>query len=251
MKSQTKLALILLVTAVLVSSCRSVSQRNTDQIENKSYLKKSFGNGVNLEFYFEKGKHHNYPSFAVWIESLSGEIIQTLFVTKSVATGSYTYGDAGNGHWLKVPGPAVRPASLPYWLHRREIGVAGEMPSPDQPLPDAYTGATPDASFNMDIQAKDVLPERFKVLVEVNQPWDWNNFWTNNKFEDDPQYRTSAQPALVYAVEVDLKNTAGAYHLNPFGHRRYGGADGKLYTNLQTLTTALAIFDSITLKIKK
>jgi hypothetical protein len=251
MKSQTKLALIFLVMMTLISSCRSVSQSSADQSENKTYLQKSFGDGVNLEFYFEKGKHHNYPSFAVWIESLNGETVQTLFVTKSVATGYYTYGDAGDGHWLKVSGPAVRPASLPYWLHRREIGKVGEMPSPDQPLPDAYTGATPAASFNMNIQSNDALPERFKVLVEVNQPWDWNKYWTNSKYENNPQYRTSAQPALVYAVEVDLINTSDTYYLNPIGHSHYAGADGMLYTNLKTFTTALEIFDSITLKIKK
>jgi hypothetical protein len=235
----------------IVSSCRSVSQSSADQSENKTYLQKSFGDGEHLEFYFQKGKHHNYPSFAIWIETLDGETVQTLFVTESVGTGYYKYGDAGDGHWLKVPGPAVRPASLPYWLHRREIGTAGKMPSPDYPLPDAYTGATPSASFNMKIQLNDELPERFKVLVEVNQPWDWNKYWTNSKFNDNPQYLTSSQPAIVYAVEVDLSKSADTYYLNPIGHSHYAGADGMLYTNLKTFTTALEIFDSIMLKIKK
>ncbi len=41
------------------------------------------------------------------------------------------------------------------------------------------------------------------------------------------------------------------YYLNPVGHSHYSGADGKLYSNLKTFTTALEIFESITLKIKK
>jgi len=249
MKSQTKLLLFLLLV-IFVSSCKTVSRSGSNQ-EKETFIQKSYGDGVNLEFYFQKGKHHNHPSFAVWIESLEGEVLQTIFVTESVAKGYYTYGDAGNGHWLKVPGPAARPASLPYWLHRREIGTPGQLPTPENPLPDAYSGATPKSSFNMGIAMDVTLPDRFRVLVEVNQPWDWNKFWSNSKYPGDSEYRTSAQPALVYAVEVNLNSSLKSYHLNPIGHSHYSGANGLLYTNLETFTTALNIFDAITLKIKK
>jgi hypothetical protein len=250
MNLQTKLTLSLLVLISFISSCTTIPQSTSDR-ESRLLIEKSFGNGITLEFYFEKGKRHNHPSFAVWIESLEGELIQTIFVTQSVATGYYAYGDAGDGSWLKVPGPAARPASLPYWLHRREIGVAGQLPDPDNPLPDAYTGATPPASFNMLAETKESLPDRFKVLTEVNQPWDWNRYWTNDKYENEAEYRTSAQPALIYAVEVDLNEPQNIYYLNPIGHSHYSGADGKHYSNLKTFTTALEIFESITLKIKK
>ena len=203
MNLQTKLTLSLLVLISFISSCTTIPQSTSDH-ESRLLIEKSFGNGIVLEFHFEKGKHHNHPSFAVWIESLEGELIQTIYVTQSVATGYYAYGDPRDGSWLKVPDPAARPASLPYWLHRREIGVAGQLPDPDNPLPDAYTGATHTASFNMLAETKESLPDRFKVLAEVNQPWDWNGYWTNDKFENEAEYRTSAQPALIYAVEVDL-----------------------------------------------
>jgi hypothetical protein len=80
----------------------------------------------------------------------------------------------------------------------------------------------------------------------VNQPWDVNKFWTNAKYDNDI-YLTSCQPALVYAVTVDFSQPMHTYYLNPIGHSHPYGADGLLYTNLKTFTTALDIFSEIRL----
>ena len=34
---------------------------------------------LNLEFEITAGKSHNYPSFAIWVEDLEGNYIETLF----------------------------------------------------------------------------------------------------------------------------------------------------------------------------
>lgn len=245
--------LSVLVLAVSFSGCKQSESSSKKAAESQKIFKPFGEDGTALQIDFERGKAHNYPSLAIWIEDLNGEMIQTLFVNQSVATGYYTYGDAGNGKWLKVPGPAHRPASLPYWLHRRELAksASAQLPSSQNPVPDVYTGATPAASFVLKTTPFEKLPSKFKLLVEVNQPWDWNEYWNNSRFEDDPNYHSSAQPSADYAVNIDLADDFAVYHLNPVGHGHYAGADGKLYTNISTLTTALDIFESITLHLSE
>lgn len=201
---------------------------------------------------FEAGDAHNHPSLAIWIETVDGKFIQTLFATKSVATGVYNYKDAGNLKWEKGSGRAERPAALPYWFHKRNNQIEGDaiLPTPENPVPDAYTGATPKSNFTIDLKSDKQLKGKVRVMLELNQPWDVNDFWTNSKYPDNNQYLTSCQPALVYAVVVDFNNLMPVYYLNPIGHSHPYGADGRLYTNLTTFTTALDIFKWIKLEVK-
>ena len=67
------------------------------------------------------------------------------------------------------------------------------MPIPEQPL---YN------SFVLNTRADNELPAVFRVLLEINQNWDWNEYWTNDKFPDDENYKMSCQPALVYEVVI-------------------------------------------------
>lgn len=246
--TSTVLAVVLVF---LITSCKvKESVKSNSIIENQIINADFGGNSALFHLQFTKGKNHNHPTMAIWIEATDGTFIRTLFVTKSLATGIYNHGDAGNGTWLTVPGEAKRPATLPVWLHKREKLKADQalLPDPQNPLPDAVTGATP--SGNFDFIPKMELPEKFRILVEVNQAWDWNEHWTNNLYPDDKDYHTSAQPSLVYAVNVDMQNNMDEYYLNPIGHGHYSGKDGKLYTNISTFTTALKIFDSIVLKVQ-
>ena len=89
-----------------------------------------------------------------------------------------------------------------------------------------------------------------KLFLEINQTWDWNSFWNNNKYPGDSEYKTSCQPAVVYAAEIDLSKQGSAYTLVPVGRSSHNGADGNLYSDLETLTTALHIAEKITVTIK-
>lgn len=236
---------------LLLGSCTSVRTDKAAQHFQETIIERIKTNELpSFHFDFTSGKSHNYPTFAIWLETTDGELIQTLFVTRSIASGYFKYGDAGNGKWLKVPGAAQRPAALPYWLHRREKLYENQnhLPSKDQPFPDAITGATPQAGFKLNVQSDTSLPTVFKVLVEVNQPWDWNTYYTNDKFPDNPDYRTSAQPSLVYAVTIDQNEKNLTYFLNPIGHGHPAGEDGQLFTDLRGFTTALDIFSNIQLQ---
>lgn len=230
---------------ILAGACAPVKQSGMKQSPVQELIANPSGSGPELTIQITPGKAHNHPSFAIWIESLEGEFLQTLFVTKSVGTGFYGHGKLDEEKWDKGAGPQSRPASLPYWLHKR-LPASAEfyLPTPDNPVPDAYTGATPQGASEIQTRADQSLPQQVKVMMEVNQPWDWNDFWFNTKY-DDADYRTSCQPSLIYYVVVDFEKKTQTWYMNPIGHGHYAGKDGGLYTDLSTLTTAKDIFSSI------
>jgi len=53
----------------------------------------------------------------------------------------------------------------------------------------------------------------------------------------------------VYAVTIDPSDLMDEYVFNPIGHGHYSGKDGRLYTDLSTLTTALKIFTKISVVV--
>ncbi len=209
----------------------------------------SSGRGIALEVEFRKGRAHYFPLMAIWIEDTSGNFIQTLYVAESIATGVFGHGDASTGKWM--PGEIRRPAALPYWGHRRGIQADDGLylPGSENPVPDAYTGATPTGSFNLATRTDSVLPEPFYVFFEVNQSWDWNSYWTNNKFPGDMEYFSSAQPAVVYRTLADPSRPDEQFVMEPVGRSHHSGATGELFDDLHTLTTALEITGSVVVRI--
>lgn len=236
--------------ALFLVSCAGTKNQNKEpqQIESNT----SAG-GQTFEISFQAGKAFNHPTFSFWLEQMDESYIQTLFVTKSLATGIYGHGDKGGGEWKREAGEARRPSTLPYWLHKRGIKAPDNtyLPTPENPVPDAYTGATPNQNFVLTVKADEKLTGKFRLLMEINQTWDFNNFWTNSKYPNDKNYKASCQPSLIYAVTIDTNNPQEAYYLNPIGHGHYAGQNGKLYTDLSTFTTALQIAKSVKIKLVK
>jgi hypothetical protein len=224
-----------LACTLLISSCAE-SKKIADAgslVETDTLYTGSGFEGHQIQVEFKKGKSHNHPTFAIWVEDLEGNYLQTLFVTKSIVTGIFGFADGGNGTWKNSAGQAIRPAALPYWLNKKK-----------QEGLDAWSGATPKKDFVLNSKAKSEKP-KFRILMEINQTWDFNEYWTNNKYPGDLNYTSSCQPSLIYAVTVDTGNTDNEYYMNPIGHGHYNGSDGKLYTNLNTFTTALKIVESV------
>jgi hypothetical protein len=237
---------LLLIILVSCAPNRKISEEKENLFSNQN------GQGQYFEISFEKGKYYNHPSFAIWIEDLEGDYIETLFVTKFVASGVFGHGELEPGKWDKTPGRARRPAALPYWSHKRGILAPDGLytPSPETSVVDALSGATPKTNFWLETRATSKLTSKFRLLMEINQPWDSNNNWNNAKFPGDWDYFSSLQPALVYAVTIDPQNTETEYFLNPIGHSQPSGKDGKLYTDLSTITSAKEIADKISVRIR-
>ena len=238
----------LIVFPVLVISCRSTK---VDYTPPEELIYNTQGKGPAIEITFTKGKAHNNPLMAIWTEDEEGKFIQTLYVAESIGKGVFKRGDSASGKWM--PGEIRRPASLPYWSHRRGIRAKDGLFLPDKenPVPDAYTGPTPSGNFTLNVRADDSKLRRFILYFEINQSWDWNEYWTNNKFPDDEEYKTSCQPALVYSTNIDLDKPQSGYVLKVAGHSHYSGKTGELFTDISTITTALDIAKEITVIIRE
>lgn len=205
-----------------------------------------------LEIEFLKGKAHNQPSFAIWIEDLSGNYIETLFVTQSVASGVFAHGEIKPGTWKNEPGEVRRPASLPYWSHKRNIQASDGLYIPDSEtaVPDALSGATPKNNFILNTGTEVNKNTTFRILFEINQPWDSNDFWSNDKFPGDINYATSLQPALVYEAIVDPNSETKSFDFKLIGHSDPSGETGELFSDLNTITSAKNIVQKITAVLK-
>ena len=136
--------------------------------------------------------------------------------------------------------------------HKRNIlnDKGNYMPRPGYEVADAYSGATPAADFRLFTRTDSITGKKFRLLCEINQSRDWNQHWTNTMYPDDKEYKTSSQPAVVYAAEVDPANEGIAVKLIPIGRSHQSGADGNLYNDLETLTTALKIASEITVTVE-
>jgi len=233
----------MLIVAITLSA-----KKKPEAFSQENYGVKNTGTSITIRF--EKGKEHNHPLYAIWLADENGKFIQTLYVSESIGRGVFKHASLKAGRWLA--GEVQRPASLPYWAFQR--GVKNEygsyLPTSRKPVPDAYTGATPAASFLLHVKTEKPLNGKYKVMLELNQSWDWNETWTNDLFPADKEYLTSSQPALVYMVDIDTNRPSAEYELKPIGHSHYSGKDGSLTTDLSSISTALKIANRISLTFK-
>ena len=244
--------LLILVLAFTLSACSTSSiKKHPEAVEEKTALvTNAEGKGPEITVDLLKGESFYYPLFAIWLEDTDGRYIQTLYVAKAAGTGYFKYAKQEGNKW--VEGIKRAPQTLPYWSHKRGIKAADGLFVPDAgtAVPDAYTGATPVTSFVLSSRADDQLPVKYKVMLEINQNWDWNEYWTNDKFPDDENYKMSCQPALVYEVVIDTEMPEDSYLMKPVGHSHYSGKTGELFTDLSTLTTALKIVDKAIVRVR-
>jgi hypothetical protein len=239
------LLLIALFTIIgVLLSCRSA--RVISNISESDTLTTNMNEkGPVIIVDFTRGKNFNHPLMAVWIEDTNGHYLQTIYVAESIAKGIFGHADASAGKWM--PGPLRRPAALPVWSHSRNIKEEDDLyiPTTKTPLPDAVTGPTPQGNFTLISKLAENIPSIFNVYFEINQSWDWNEYWTNNKFPEDNDYKTSSQPSLIYMARMDTISGMKHFEFNLIGHGHYSGKDGEIYRDLSTITTAKNITDKI------
>ena len=243
---------IIILIGLIAASCStgSLKKQVSEQVSKEDLTTNASGSGREITVDFASGPSFYYPLIAVWIEQLDSSYVQTLYVSKSVATGIFRYGKQEKNAWVSAPKRA--PQTLPYWSHKRGIVADDGLYVPDQKtrVPDAYSGASATLGFVLHTRSDSALPQKFRILLEVNQNWDWNEYWTNDKYPDDENYKYSCQPALVYEAIIDMNSGNDSYEMHPIGHSHYSGKDGKLYTDLSTITTALQIAGSIKISVK-
>ncbi|MDM4014865.1 hypothetical protein [Roseiconus lacunae] len=167
------------------------------------------------------------PSIAVWAESMTGTMIETLFLEDELS-----YGETVDVHGIRKRRGDV----LPIWRHKYSL-VSGTDPNGEI---DVVSGATERHQYSLDGTLVAGQGKEFIVCVELNVAGDPNDAWP------DP---VLGQPSLLYTaiVEVDAENSNALLELTAHG----GGAevDGNLQYDLGTITTAKTYADLFLVKL--
>ncbi|MDW3209857.1 MAG: hypothetical protein R8N23_08315 [Reichenbachiella sp.] len=201
----------------------------------------------------KKGRAFKYPLFAIWLEDSAGNYIETLYISRVIASGVFDYGIKEGDVWK--PSVKRRPEALPFWSHKRNILAEDGYYVPLTPAADldGVSGATPTNNFIIQTKSESRV-NQYRILMEVNQSYDWNEFYSEDKFPDDEIYSGSGQvgqPSMIYSSDLLDSDRSERYELlHLIGHGHHSGRDGKLYTDMSRITTAKEIVDLVLVKLR-
>ncbi|PHN07700.1 DUF4405 domain-containing protein [Flavilitoribacter nigricans] len=204
----------------------------------------------------QQGAAFQYPMFALWLEDSLGNYLETLYISRVISTSTYDFGIKLGRRWK--PAVVRRPEGLPYWAHQRGIQASDGLYIPLDGAPDldAVSGATPVGNFVIHTRTTLQSGKKYRILLELNQSYDWNEYFTKTSFPDDPIYSGSGrvgQPSLVYTAEIGQQACGEKRHfllkLTGYGHP--SGKTGELFTALEKITTAKNIADRIILTVER
>lgn len=247
----TLIASFLLVLVFALSACKSTKKEQPQPVYDEFSTNQN-AEGDILEIQLTAGPAYNHPIMAIWLEDTNRNFIQTLYVSESIAKGVFEHGKAEQGHWM--PGEIQRPSALPVWSHQhvREKNEYGHfLPTPKDPVVDALTGATPQRSFILKTRTNTSILAPVRLILEINQAFDFNEHWTNAKFTGDKEYEKSGQPAIIYSALIEPDKQSEQYNLKPLGHAHFSGAHGEINQDISTLTSAKKIISSATVTLKR
>jgi len=176
----------------------------------------------------------------LWIEDLEGNYIETIYSTRRFGKGLMTNPDKRSEN-------IYRPESVPHWIGQRQKALNLEtiIPNDESALPDAITGATPHSDFLINTKLVNNEVRKFNLKFEVNQSYDWNEYYSQDRFLDDLVYSGSGkigQPSIIYQTQIDLDNQESFYLLLPVGHGHHSGQNSNIDPDLSKMSTALVDF---------
>jgi hypothetical protein len=233
--------------------------------------------GMGLTIDLRKGPYFMWPQYAIWLETLEGDFIQPLYVTQKLARNEFSTkvskrdpsqvftsnpfaANDNDESFIYEDEPEtndqrLRPESLPVFLHKLAVKTAAGIfvPSGKDSAIDAYSGATMLENFLFSSRAVKPLPDVFKVRFEINQSFDFNEFYSSNRFPDDLIYSGngySAQPSVVYETVVDTTLKQQYFSMKIIGRGHHSGQDGAVHQELENLTTALELVDRVIVEIQ-
>lgn len=181
------------------------SQNNVAHLENDALYRtvklSSTGASVDLELLWKKSPKG--AAAAIWAETKSGSIIETLYLT-----GSLKYSESHD--W--EGGTARRGEILPVWRHRY-TAVCGIDPFGEA---DLISQPTINHQWLLD-QKLDEAKEGFVIYVEINLPGD-------------------DAPSLIYAANIEPENTNSYSLLNLLAHSGGSDKDGELNYDIESYT---------------
>lgn len=188
-------------------------------------------------FYFRLHLSEKKCQLAIWLADEKGTFVDTVYVTRSVAKKGL--GNRRGGLDDKWGG--ARLSVLPVWAHSRGIDYGGGnfYPPKDKPLPDAITSATPKAGeFIWMWRPEKSIPQgKYFYYVEVNKSFD------KNQHHNYSWYR--GQPSVVWQGSLVVGNEISKGDAQIIGHGHPAGVDGRIESDVSTLTMALTYIKKI------
>jgi hypothetical protein len=183
---------------------------------------------ISLMVRFREGLE-NAPAMAVWAETNSGTIIETLYLDEALA-----YGEEVAWQGVKTR----RDQLLPIWRHKHTV-VSGVDPHGKV---DAFAGATPEHSFTLDQNLKSGGEDGFVLCVEVNAVRDPNEAYPDQEI---------GQPSLLYTafIQPGQGNPYALLELTAHGGEAFeNGAPGY---DLEGIGSAKELIDLLLVKTER
>ncbi len=171
---------------------------------------------------------------AIWLTTEQGDFIDTVYVTRKTAQKGLgnRRGKLDDKSWLGTKG--ARLSVLPVWAYTRSVDYGGGNPYPpkNRPLPDAITSATPKAGefIRSWKPERPLAPGKYFYFVEINKSFD------QNKHHDYSHYR--GQPSVVWKGRLTVGKDESKSEAVIMGHGSPNGENGRIDSNMSTITTA-------------
>ncbi|MGB6220774.1 DUF4405 domain-containing protein [Haloferula sp.] len=167
------------------------------------------------------------PAMAVWTETTTGTMIETLYLDEVLA-----YGDEVEWQGVKT----LRHKILPIWRHRYTM-VSGVDPNGEI---DAFTASTPTHSFSLEKYLDPAEGEELVICVEVNAAADANTTF------GDPWF---GQPSLLYTAYLSPGGEAAYGLLELTAHGGEAAKGGTLAYDFEGIDSAKRLIDLLLVKI--
>ena len=232
---------------------KAASERTSDRSQYE-LIEMNTGNDLNISIDLLRSTHYWHPQMAIWIEDEQGNYVETLFVSKATARGLFFGGRTKDNFKSfdtenKSTSEYRRVNALPVWSRKRGVVYSdgSYVPSREEPLPDAISGATITDSF---ILSTSTSPKsRFTLRIEINVAFDDNEYYSEYDFPDDEVFHNGTgqlgQPSIVFESKIDMNDGRDYYLMELIGHGHHSAQTGDIDPDLSTLTTALELVERI------
>ncbi|BCE02997.1 DUF4405 domain-containing protein [Marinicellulosiphila megalodicopiae] len=205
--------------------------------------------GVAINLGAEVGPSYSHDMvMLLWVEDIQGRYLETIYSTRRFAKGLMTDPDNRSEN-------IYRQESVPHWIGKRQqaLKLDNLIPDSENELPDAISGATPRSHFLIKTKLSDPTLRKFILKFEANQSYDWNEYYSKDRFLDDAVYSGTGQvgqPSIIYQVEIDLDHPKEVYFLMPAGHGHHSGQNAEIDSDMSNVTTALWDFYRLIIEVE-
>ena len=235
------------------SNEKSISHMDYD------YVSMNLGRDIELTIDLLRGEHYWHPQMAVWIEDSLGNYVESVYVSKATAQGLF-FGGRNKENFKEFDQSQQsstdyrRVNALPVWSHKRGklYDDGWVVPTREEPLPDAITGAT--FVDNFVLKSSVDFMNQFVMKVEINVAFDDNEYFSEYDFPEDEIFHNGTgqlgQPSIVFSTMVDMSDSQNYYLMEMIGRGHHSGQTGELFTDVSNLTTAHDIVERIVLGVR-